>query len=98
MEYVLIIHSVDDYNIWKAGFDEAESMRQKAGELEYQVLRYKEDINRVVHFSKWQSHQKAKRFFESPEVVEIRKKLGVKPPEFIYLNESESGSLSKHSG
>jgi hypothetical protein len=33
------------------------------------------------------------RFFESPELVEIRKKAGVKVPEFIYLQEIERGVL-----
>ena len=93
MEYVLIIHSVDDYKTWKEGFDNAASLRKKAGEIEYKVLQYDNDLNRIVHFSKWHSHEKAKLFFESPIVIEIRRKLGVKTPEFIYLNETESGLL-----
>ena len=84
---------MDDYKIWKTGFGDVLSLRKNAGDLEYQVLQYKYDLNRVVHFSKWQFHQKAKLFFESKEVVEIRRKLGVQPPEFIYLNEAESGLL-----
>lgn len=39
------------------------------------------------------SLENARRFFESPEVVEIRKQAGVKAPEFLYLEEIESGML-----
>ena len=93
MEYVLIIHEVDDYPKWKYGFDNASDLRKSAGELEYQVLQYENDANRVVHYSKWQSHEKAKAFFESEKVKKIRKDLGVKTPTFIYLNETETGVL-----
>lgn len=93
MDYVLIIHEVENYLEWKRGFDNAAGLRKGAGELEYQVLRYQENENQVVHLSKWQSHAKAKLFFESKKVQEIRDKLGVKKPTFIYLNQTESGVL-----
>ena len=35
----------------------------------------------------------AKQFFESPELIQIRRQAGVKSPEFIYLNQLESGTL-----
>ena len=93
MEYVLIIHEVEDYITWKNIFDSAEDIRKNAGEQSYQVLKYKNEENRIVHFSNWSSIDKAKEFFESPELVEIRKKAGVKEPEFIYLEQLESGVL-----
>lgn len=93
MGYVLIIHEVNDFSEWKIGFDRAASLRKDAGELEYQVLQFENDANRVVHYSKWQSLEKAKEFFESDEVQKIREKLGVKKPEFIYLKQNESGIL-----
>lgn len=91
--YVLIIHEVEDYAAWKLIFNEAAAMRRVAGEISYQVLRYPDDPNRIVHFSRWSSLEDARRFFESPELVEIRKAAGVKSPEFIYLDELESGIL-----
>jgi quinol monooxygenase YgiN len=68
-------------------------LRKSAGELEYQVLQYDGEANRVVHFSKWQSHAKAKLFFELGEIQKIRNELGVKKPTFTYLNQTESGEL-----
>ncbi len=91
--HVLIIHEVADYPAWKTIFDQAAGIRKAAGEIRYQVLRYDTDANRIVHFSAWVSLNRARQFFESPELVEIRIKAGVKAPEFIYLEEIEAGVL-----
>ncbi len=93
MKYVLIIHEVEDYEAWKKVFDNAVNIRKEAGELSYQVLRHESDRNKIVHFSSWTSLKNAQRFFESPELVRIRDEAGVKSPEFIYLDQLESGTL-----
>jgi quinol monooxygenase YgiN len=93
MNYVLIIHEVADYQAWKKVFDNAANLRKKAGERSYQVLKYEHEPNKIVHFSTWTSTADARTFFESPELIEIRKKAGVKAPEFIYLEQLESGVL-----
>ena len=93
MQHVLIIHEVANYHTWKAIFDQAAGLRKTAGEISYQLLHYDTDANTIVHFSAWSSLEQARRFFESPELVEIRKKAGVKAPQFIYLQELEHGVL-----
>jgi quinol monooxygenase YgiN len=93
MQYVLIIHEVEDYATWKQVFDRAADIRKEAGERTYQVLNYDRDSNKIVHFSAWTSIDDAKEFFESPQLVKIRQEAGVKSPEFIYLNQLESGTL-----
>jgi quinol monooxygenase YgiN len=93
MQHVLIIHEVNAYQAWKAIFDGAADIRKNAGEISYQLLRYDNDANTIVHFSEWSSLDNARRFFESPELVELRRKAGVKAPEFIYLQELERGVL-----
>jgi quinol monooxygenase YgiN len=93
MPHVLIIHEVESYPAWKIIFDQAAEIRKSAGEISYQLLRYDHDANHIVHFSEWSSLENARRFFESPELVAIRKKAGVKAPEFIYLQEIEGGLL-----
>lgn len=93
MQHVLIIHEVESYPAWKAVFDQAAEIRKRAGEISYQLLRYDDDANRIVHFSEWSSLDNARRFFESPELVEIRNRAGVKSPDFIYLREIERGVL-----
>lgn len=93
MQYVLIIHEVQEYPAWKTVFDGAADIRKRAGEISYQLLRHDTDANNIVHFSEWSSLENARRFFESAELVEIRKKTGVKTPAFIYLQEIERGVL-----
>jgi quinol monooxygenase YgiN len=93
VQYVLITHEVEAYAAWKTVFDQAAAMRKAAGELSYQLLRFDADANTLVHFSAWSSLDNARRFFESPELVEIRRQAGVKAPEFIYLHEIERGVL-----
>jgi quinol monooxygenase YgiN len=93
MQYVLIIHEVDDYAAWKTVFDNAAQIRKDAGEISYQVLKFDRDVNNIVHFSRWSSLQQARDFFESEKLVEIRKQAGVKAPTFVYLDEIENGVL-----
>jgi len=93
MSYVLIIHEVEDYPAWKAVFDEAADIRKQAGEIHYQLHCYDTDAKTIVHFSAWSSLENARKFFESPNLIEIRKKAGVKAPGFMYLRELERGVL-----
>ena len=91
MPHVLIIHEVANYPAWKKVFDNAAALRREAGERAYQVLRHEHDANRIVHFSACTSLAAARRFFESPRLMQIRAEAGVKAPEFIYLEHLESG-------
>ncbi len=93
MQYVLIIQEVENYAEWKKGFDKASTIRKEAGELSYQVLSYKNAPNKIIHYSQWISHEKAKAFFESEKIIALRKELGVKEPNFIYANQIEQGIL-----
>ncbi len=93
MNYVLIIHEVEDYQIWKTIFDKAAAIRKQGGEKSYQLLKYQQNANKIVHFSSWTSLEDAKKFFESPELIRIRIEAGVKAPEFIYLEMLEEGTL-----
>lgn len=93
MDYVLIIHAVKDYPAWRRIFDDAALIRKEAGEQQYHVLRDENDPNRIIHFSRWASMEKAKAFFESPRLVEIRRQAGVEAPDFNYLHLLDHGDL-----
>jgi quinol monooxygenase YgiN len=93
MHYVLITHEVADYKSWKKIFDNAAGIRKAAGEITYQVLKYDNEPNKIVHFSAWTSIESAKLFFESPELVQIRIDAGVRQPTFVYLDQLEAGTL-----
>jgi heme-degrading monooxygenase HmoA len=98
MSWVLIIHEVADYAAWKRVFDEAAALRRDAGEQAFQVLRDERRPQRVVHFSEWTSSVDARAFFESPRLERIRELAGVSAPEFLYLDEADSGVLSGEAG
>ncbi|AFY75317.1 Antibiotic biosynthesis monooxygenase [Synechococcus sp. PCC 7502] len=91
MQYVLI--EVEDYESWKQVFDNAAAIRKEAGERTYQILKCDNNPNKVIHFSSWTSIEDAKHFFESPQLVKIRAEAGVKSPDFIYLDQVETGTL-----
>jgi hypothetical protein len=93
MQYVLIIHEVNDYWAWKNIFNNASKIRKEAGEISYQVLKFDQEPNKIVHFSSWNSLENARQFFESPQLVQIRIDAGVKSPSFMYLEEMENGIL-----
>lgn len=93
MKHVLIIHEVENYVEWKQVFDNAARIRKEAGELSFQVFKYENEPNKIVHLSIWDEVQNAKQFFNSPGLVKIRADAGVKSPEFIYLDLLEAGVL-----
>ena len=91
MPYMLIIHEVEASPTWKAVLDHAADIRKRAGIISYQLLRYHHNTNTIVHFSEWSSLDNARQFFESPELVEVRRTAGVKAPRFMYLHELARG-------
>ena len=93
MYYVLIIHAVENYPAWKQVFDHAAAIRKQAGERSYYVLRDEDDANKIVHFSEWSSLANARTFFESDELIAIRRSAGVHAPTFIYLDSLEQATL-----
>ncbi len=93
MIHLLIIHEVENYAAWKQIFDDAAGIRKAAGEISYQVFRYNDEPNKIVHLSIWDDKRKAEQFFNSPELIKIRADAGVRSPEFIYLNLLEAGVL-----
>lgn len=93
MQFVLIVHEVESYPAWKIIFDRAAGIRKAAGEISYQLLRYDNEQNTIVHFSQWTSLKNARSFFESPALQAIRREAGVIAPNFIYLNEIEHKTL-----
>ncbi len=93
MNYVLIIHEVSDYAVWKKVFDGAAKIRKDAGEISYQLLRVDNEKNKIIHFSMWNSLHNARLFFESPQLIQLREEAGVIAPDFIYSNQIESKKL-----
>jgi len=45
MQHVLIVHEIAAYPAWKAVFDQASDIRNRAGEINYRLPRYDNEAN-----------------------------------------------------
>lgn len=70
MIHLLIIHQVENYTAWKQIFDDASGIRKAAGEISFQVFKYHDEPDKIVHLSIWNEKQTAAQFFKSPAIGE----------------------------
>ena len=91
MVHVLVRHKVEDYNNWRAVFDDALMMRRNAGELSFRVFRNYEDANEVSVLCDFDSFDQARKFLTSPELKKAMQAAGVaEAPHIEYLHETVS--------
>ena len=91
MAFILIQHTVKDYEKWREVFDSAKDFRASSGELSVQVYRDITDANKLTIVNKWNSLANAQRFIESPGLREAMEKAGVVgAPTVVFLNEAEA--------
>lgn len=64
-----------------------------AGEIDFQLLKYEDDPNEIVHFSNCRPLDQARILSGPDRIKNIGKGLGAKVPEFIYPDELENGIL-----
>jgi heme-degrading monooxygenase HmoA len=92
MAYILVQHSVEDYEKWKAVFDEREA-RQAAGSKGGTIFRSAEDPNRITVLLEWDNLDNARAFAGSDELREDMQRAGVTgPPDLFFLNEADRPS------
>lgn len=91
MATILIRHTVEDFEQWKAGFDDHDSTRTEFGQLGYQLYQGSEDPNEVVVLLYWDSTENAVRFMEESDLAEVMEEAGVVgEPEILFLDEVEA--------
>jgi len=89
MVHVLIRHKVEDYNRWRATFDDALMMRRNAGEQSYRVFRNYEDANEVTVLCDFDTLEHAKAFANSSGLKTAMQASGViDAPAVQYLQEA----------
>ena len=90
MTYMMIIKSIQDYDKWKAVFDEYENTRKEMGSKGASVLRNKKVRDQVVVILEWEDMESAKKFVESEDLNLIMEKSGVIGlPAIYYLEEMD---------
>jgi hypothetical protein len=94
MPYILIQHSVDDYDKWKTVFDEHGVTRQAAGSGGGTVLRNADDANHVSILLEWDTLDNARASADSDDLRETMGRAGVTgPPDVYFLDEADRPSV-----
>lgn len=95
MAYALSIgFKVEDYDKWKADFDDAAAERRELGQGDYEVFRIHDDPDTFVVLVEWDSLEQARAAIESDEMQEIAQRSGIiEMGEMLYLVEVDRGTL-----
>jgi heme-degrading monooxygenase HmoA len=92
MAYMLVRHSVEDYEAWKSIFDSNSDLRRRNGEKSYQILRQDNGSNNLIGLFQWDSLDSARAYAASPELKAAMERAGVTgKPEVLFLEESARG-------
>lgn len=87
MQYVLVIHEIEDYDKWRPIFDEDSINREDNGSKEAHVFRSAGNPGETIILFKWDNLDNARKFFESENLKEKMQSAGVQgKPNIYYLN------------
>lgn len=78
MQYVLIIHKIEDYDKWRPVFDEHMESRRDSGSKEAHVFRSADNPDEIVILYKWDNLDNAKKFFASSDLKAKMESAGLK--------------------
>ena len=93
MSYILIQHSVEDYDKWKVVFDEQRATRQAAGSKGGFVLRNADDPNQITVLLELDNLDNARAFAGSDDLREAMQRAGVTGrPNVYFLDEADRPS------
>jgi heme-degrading monooxygenase HmoA len=78
MIYLYLRHAVEDYALWREGFDNHAAARQAGGATgEVYVMRNIEDPAEITVILGWSDLKKARAFIQSVSIKEAMQKAGV---------------------
>jgi heme-degrading monooxygenase HmoA len=93
MTYMLVQHSVENFEQWKQGFDANGVARKAAGSKGGFVLRNADDPNQVDVLLAWDNLEDARAFASSNELREAMRNAGVTgAPNVTFLDEADKPS------
>lgn len=85
MVYAIVKHKVEDYHQWLPFFQGHKGAREAAGLKEERVHRGVTDPNEVVIVMRYGDAEKAKAFFQSPDLQATMQRAGVLEAPTVYL-------------
>ena len=90
MAHIVVWHEVDDFDPWKAKFDEHGETRRAAGSLGGKVFRSSGSSREVVVVLEWDTDENARAFISSQELGSVMSQAGVRgQPRVAFLDEGE---------
>ena len=92
MKYILVQHTVEDYNKWRSIFDEQKNIRKTAGCKGESVFQNADNPNQITILLKWDSLKNARAFTGSNELREAMQRAGVLGPPDVYFLDDTNGS------
>ena len=87
MPYLLIDHTVEDYDEWKPHFDDHAGTRAESGSKGGQLFHKEGKPNEIVALFEMGSHEDAHDFASSDELQETMKEAGVVGEPTLYFLE-----------
>lgn len=90
MTYTIVRLSVNDFDAFKAVFEEAAALRQGYGSQGVTLFRNVDKANEVVVLGRYADLDRVRQLFKSPEFRAATQRAGVSgPPEITFLDEVE---------
>ncbi len=77
MSFAIVRATVQDFEQWKKGFDEAAPLRKAHGSKGARVFRSVENPDEVIILGQYEDLQKARVLLQSPEFREATQRAGV---------------------
>jgi heme-degrading monooxygenase HmoA len=88
MAFLIVHHKLEDYDKWKAVFDEHATSRKEFGSRGARVFRSGDDANEVVAIFEWDSLDAAHKFAESSGLRDAMQRAGVMSrPDLFFIEE-----------
>jgi quinol monooxygenase YgiN len=83
--YLLIRHTVKDFQRWKTHFDEHAATRKASGSKSGRLFRSSENPNEIVALFEWDDLAQVKKFSTSENLRAVMQEAGVSEYPDIYL-------------
>jgi hypothetical protein len=87
MTTIFVRHTVADYDVWKPGFDDHQSMRRQYGLVDAGLYRSVDDPNDVTVIVTTDDVARAQEFLASDDLRETMSRLGVTAAPEIWITE-----------
>jgi len=93
--FLIVQHTVRDYDAWKPFFDEHEPVRAKYGCTGHTIYRDSDKPNDLTILFHYESRERAEEFMKDPSLREAMDKGGViSEPRATWLDETETCTYS----